>query len=91
MHHVHFQAGQSIAAADYQAHLDRMKAIAQAREQEQTTKRTRDKAFQGYIDADEESAGQQAGAGGDEQPNYGEAEATGEGGEEPDPGATRYA
>lgn len=60
MSHVHFIAGQTNAASEYQAYLDRMRAAAQAKEDERVSKRTQAKAFDGYIDAEEEPAGQDA-------------------------------
>ena len=89
MSHVHFIAGQTHAAAEYQAHLDRMRAAAKAKEDERVSKRTQTKAFEGYIDAEEESAGQDAAPPGRRAPS--EEPAEDEGDSEPPSGGARYA
>jgi len=87
MHHVQFQPGQAVAAADYQAHLDRMRAIAQARHEAEVSRRTRDKALPGYVDADQESPDQGGSSAGEEEASEGEPEAADDG----QAGGTRYA
>jgi len=87
MSHVHFIAGQTNAAAEYQAYLDRMRAAAQAKEDERISKRTQTKAFEGYIDAEEEPAGQDAEPQGRQAPS----EEAAEDEDEPSQGGSRYA
>jgi hypothetical protein len=86
--HVHHIAGQTNAAAEYQAYLDRMRAAAQARENEEVSKRTRAKAFDRYVDAEEEPAGRD-----DPQERHSPSEdpAADEDDPEPPAGGARYA
>jgi hypothetical protein len=55
MSHIHNIAGQSNAAAEYQAYLEALRAAREARENDRAQKDSAVETFNGYIDADEES------------------------------------
>ena len=55
MSHIHYIAGQTDAAAQYQAYLERSQAARMAKEKEKALKKAGVRPFESYIDPDQDS------------------------------------